>query len=65
MDEETAARIRKEMAHDRIKAYYYAGKVAVSQEEIKKAIESAKEQMRNITADDLKPASKYWQFVEE
>lgn len=65
MDEETAAKIRKEMAHDRIKAYYYAGKVAVSQEEIKKAIESAKEQMRNITADDLKPASKYWQFVEE
>jgi hypothetical protein len=65
MDEDTAAKIRKEIAHDRLKAYYFAGKVVVSQEEIKKAIESAKEQMRNMTADDLEPASKYWQFVEE
>lgn len=65
MDEETVAKIRKEIAHDRIKAYYYAGKVVVSQEEIKKAIKSAKEQMRNMTADDFEPLSKYWQFVEE
>ena len=65
MDEETAAKIRKEMAHDRLKAYYYAGKVAISQEEIDKAIKSAKEQMCNMTADDFIPASKYWQFVEE
>lgn len=65
MDEETAAKIRKEMAHDRIKAYYYAGKVIVSQEEIKKAIKSAKEQMRNMTADDFVPASEYWQLLEE
>lgn len=65
MDEEAAAKIRKEMARDRLKAYYYAGKVAVSQEEIKKAIKSAKEQMRNMTADDFEPLSKYWQFVEE
>jgi phage-related minor tail protein len=65
MDEETAAKIRKEIAHDRLKAYYYAGKVAVSQEEMKEAIKRVKEQMRNMTADDLEPASRYWQFVEE
>lgn len=65
MDEETAAKIRKEIAHDRLKAYYYAGKVAVSQEEMKKVIKRVKEQMRNMTADDFEPLSKYWQFVEE
>ena len=65
MDEETAAKIRKEMAHDRLKAYYYAGKVAVSEEEMSKCIERAKELMRNMTADDFEPLSKYWQFVEE
>ena len=65
MEEEAAAKIRKEMAHDRLKAYYYAGKVTVSQEEIKKVIKSVKEQMRNMTADDFVPASRYWQFVEE
>ena len=65
MDEETAAKIRKEIAHDRLKAYYYAGKVTVSQEEMKEAIKRVKEQMRNMTADDFMPASEYWQFVEE
>jgi predicted acetyltransferase len=65
MDEETAAKIRKEIAHDRLKAYYYAGKVAVSQEEMKDVIKRVKEQMRNMTADDFIPASEYWQFVEE
>ena len=65
MDEETAAKIRKEMAHDRIKAYYYTGKAPISQEEMKEAIKRVKEQMRNITADDFVPASEYWQFIEE
>ena len=65
MDEETAAKIRKEIAHDRLKAYYYAGKVVVSQEEMKEVIKRVKEQMRNMTAGDLEPASGYWQFVEE
>lgn len=65
MDEETAAKIRKEMAHDKLKGYYFKGKVVVSQEEMAKCIERVKEQMRNMTADDFVAASKYWQFVEE
>lgn len=64
MENVDVGKLRKEIAHDRLKSYYFTGKSA-TQEEIKEVIKRVKEQMYNMTADDFVPASEYWQSLEE